>query len=352
MSTQPQKTPQTLLASAYAMRAPTMDDLEAAVALFNRCSQALVGVREFDLDETRTEWSLPGFDLASDARLLHAPDGELVGYIEVWDQQPHVRPYVWGRVHPEHRGRGLGTRLLQWAEERARQAVPKAPHGARVTLLAHLLDRDHHAHNLFIACGFRLVRHSFRMEIEMTAPPPAPHWPPGLDGRTPITLTTLRAGEERQVVQAVREAFKDHWGHVERPFEEMVARWTHWMETSEDFDPTLWFIARDGDQIAGMSLCAPKAPGYPGMGWVDTLGVRRPWRRRGLGLALLHHTFGEFYRRGYRQVGLDVDAASLTGATRLYKKAGMHVARRYDLFEKELRPGEEFSTQTLTTPGS
>ena len=96
-----------------------------------------------------------------------------------------------------------------------------------------------------------------------------------------------------------------------------------------------------------MSLCHPKVVEDPDMGWVDVLGVRRPWRRRGLALALLHHTFGEFYQRGKRKVGLGVDAQSLTGATRLYEKAGMHVQRQYATYEKELRPGEELSTQSV-----
>jgi len=75
--------------------------------------------------------------------------------------------------------------------------------------------------------------------------------------------------------------------------------------------------------------------------------VRRPWRRKGLGLALLLHSFGEFYRRGRRRVGLGVDAQSLTGATRLYEKAGMRVARVYNTYEKELRPGVDLSTQSV-----
>jgi mycothiol synthase len=87
------------------------------------------------------------------------------------------------------------------------------------------------------------------------------------------------------------------------------------------------------------------------MGWVDDLAVRRSWRRRGLGMALLHHSFGEFYRRGTRKVALEVDSQNLTGATRLYERAGMHATRQYDVYEKELRAGEELSTQSLTIPG-
>jgi mycothiol synthase len=63
-------------------------------------------------------------------------------------------------------------------------------------------------------------------------------------------------------------------------------------------------------------------------------------------VALLQHSFRELYARGQKKVGLGVDAASLTGATRLYERAGMHVARQYDTYEKELRPGRDLSTQT------
>jgi ribosomal protein S18 acetylase RimI-like enzyme len=84
------------------------------------------------------------------------------------------------------------------------------------------------------------------------------------------------------------------------------------------------------------------------MGWVGSLGVLRPWRKRGLGLALLRHSFNEFYRRGKRKVGLGVDAQNLTGALRLYENAGMHVHKAFDQYEKELRPGQELSVQSLS----
>jgi ribosomal protein S18 acetylase RimI-like enzyme len=96
-----------------------------------------------------------------------------------------------------------------------------------------------------------------------------------------------------------------------------------------------------------MALCSSFLGNNPDLGFVNTLGVRRPWRRRGLGEALLQHAFGEFYRRGRKQVGLGVDASSLTGATRLYEKVGMHVAQQVDLYELELRPGKELGRQAL-----
>lgn len=328
-------------------RAPTMDDLPAAVQLFNLSSLDLIGQEEFDLADVGTDWGTPGYNLETDARVLVTPQGEMLAYVEVFDLAPHVQVFVWGRVHPDYRGRGYGTRLMRWAESRARQAIPKAPPGARVVFAGHALCTNEGAGRLLADRGFRLVRKFFRMEVELAASPAPPVWPAGQDG-APLQVRAMRPGEEADVIRVKRETFQDHWGYVDRPFEEELARWRHWMEKSgSDFDPSLWFLALDGKEIAGVSLCWPKAPGGLEMGWVQILGVRRPWRRRGLGLALLHHTFGEFYRRGQPRVGLGVDADSLTGATRLYEKAGMHVAREQCAYEKELRPGEELSLQTL-----
>ena len=75
--------------------------------------------------------------------------------------------------------------------------------------------------------------------------------------------------------------------------------------------------------------------------------MRRPWRKQGLGLALLRHAFNEFYRRGKRKVGLGVDAQNLTGALRLYESAGMRIDQAYDTYEKEMRAGTEISVKSL-----
>jgi mycothiol synthase len=84
---------------------------------------------------------------------------------------------------------------------------------------------------------------------------------------------------------------------------------------------------------------------------VDVVAVRHTWRGRGLGLALLRHAFGEFYRRGVREVGLSVDAESTTGAPRLYRRAGMRVAGRYImLYQRELRPGRNASEVPSNAP--
>jgi ribosomal protein S18 acetylase RimI-like enzyme len=94
------------------------------------------------------------------------------------------------------------------------------------------------------------------------------------------------------------------------------------------------FLALDGAEPAGCCICGLHGSGDPSFGYVATLAVRRPWRRRGLGLALLHHSFREFHHRGMTQAALDADAESLTGAVRLYERAGMHIHKRREVYEK------------------
>jgi ribosomal protein S18 acetylase RimI-like enzyme len=186
------------------------------------------------------------------------------------------------------------------------------------------------------------------MVIQLNGTPPEPHWPAGLAVRTLVP-----GQDEVAVLQAVRGSFKDHWGYVEHPFEEELRRWQHFMANDENFDPSLWFLALDGDKIAGISLCRMRVFDDPDMGWVSTLGVLRPWRRRGLGLALLQHSFHQLYERGRRQIGLGVDALSLTGATRLYEKAGMRPDpdRQFSLYEKVLREGVDLRTVEVEMVG-
>ena len=332
----------TTLPENFTARPATMDDVEAAVELVNTCSIEQIGRPEWEVHQFRNDWQSPNLKPETDLRVVFTPDNRLVGYAGVWDWEPHLRMFGWGNVHPGHKGRGIGTYLAQWVEGRARQSIPKAPEGTRVVLLQSRLSTDKAAQSLLRQQGYQMVRYGFRMFIEMDAPPPEPVIPEGIAIRPFVREKQMRA-----LVMADREAFRDHWGYVESPFEEEYKEFVHWIDNDPDHDPSLWFLAMDGDEIVGMSLCRFKMAEDPGMGHVETLGVRRPWRRQGVALALLHHSFGELYRRSQRKVSLDVDAQSLTGATRVYEKAGMHVQRQTTVYEKELRPGQDLITRSV-----
>jgi mycothiol synthase len=319
------------------LRPFTLDDAEAVVDLFNAHAKHMIGSTDTSLDEMMVEWTTPGFKLEEVARVLEDQDGEIIGYIDVWDvSKPHINKYTFGVLHPEAWDDLVFHDMLAWAEECARSRIHLAPKDTRVILSFGLNNKDIRRKTVMEAYGYELVRHFYRMVIDMDQIPPTPRLPEG------ITIAPIRLDEELQdAVLALDEGFADHWGHVDHTLEEMLKQWKHVIETSEEFDPKLWYLAKDGDEIAGICQCSKKVTEDPGMGWVNRLCVLKSWRRRGLGLALLHTAFNEFYRRGKRRVGLGVDASSLTNATRLYEKAGMHVVRQYDTYHFELRPGEE-----------
>jgi mycothiol synthase len=337
------------LLNGYTARGATMNDVETAVNLMNDYSYHYLEEREAPPDVIRTEWESPGFDPQTNIRLVFSPKGNAIGYVEVWDTaNPPVHPWVWWCVHPEYRGNGIGAYLLSWAEGRARQAIPRCPEGSRVAFRSGANPEIGPDIQAMQAHGLVNIRHNFHMRIEIQTPPPEPIWPKGIR----LHIYDPESDDPAEIYRTDVEAFRDHFGFVEQPFEEGFERFMHFMTQDDAYDTDLWFLAMDdgqdsGPQIAGICLCRKCSYEDPEIGWVNTLGVLRPWRQRGIGLALLQHSFAEFYRRGFRKVSLGVDGENLTGALRLYQKAGMHIHRQFDLYEKELRPGEEISVESL-----
>jgi mycothiol synthase len=332
------------LPKGFTVRGATLDDVEPALELYNRWSQSVIGRDEInDAQAIYREWQSPGFDPADDIRVVFAPDGRMVGYIEVWTTvKPPVHPWIWGRVDPIYEDMGIGSWMLHWAEQRALLVLPSLSEELRFAPRVGTYREAEKSKSLFDAFGYRHIRSSYHMLINMDAPVPEPEFPEG------ITLRIFNPETDAEAVyRADTDAFRDHFGFIEMPFEEGFKRFKHFTLESEEFDPTLWFLAMDGDEIAGFNLCRPHSYDDPDLGWVGELGVLRHWRKHGLGLALLRLSFNEFYRRGRRKVGLGVDAQNLTGALRLYERAGMHVQQAFDQYEKELRPGKEISVQSL-----
>ncbi len=316
-------------APIFHLRPARLADVQAVAALTHAvCSVEGDSSAALSLEDLRQYWQEPGFHLETDTWVAETADGRIVGYEELYDRHGFAALEGDGYVHPDLVGQGIGTALLRALDERARQVMLQADPELRVFIRNSMHVSDTRARELHENEGYASLRFSWRMEIRLEEPPAEPTWPEGLELHPFVTET-----HARPLFEAVDEAFRDHWGYVPMHYE----NWLSHTLQREDFDPNLLFLAWDGDQIAGMSLCRYRS----GRGWVNTLAVRRPWRKRGLGLALLVHSFGEFYRRGEKIVGLGVDAENQTGATRLYKKVGMHVSNEYVTYLKELRPGRE-----------
>ena len=278
-------------------------------------------------EELRNWWNTEGFNIETDAFVVEAQDGSLAGYEELFNENAHAHLNADGYVHPKFKGLGVGTSLLHAAEVRAREHIPLAAPELRVFIRVSTDSKDETGNAMFAHEGYSVIRHHWRMEIKLDKAPPAVILPEGIKLRP-----FIREQHDRLVWEADNEAFRDHWGSHESTFEE----WQHRKFGRSDFDPSLWMIAWDGDQIAGYSQNRFRM----GIGWIGTLGVRRPWLKKGLGLARLQHSLGEFHKRGMNTIGLGVDASNPTGATRLYQRAGMYVASEFVTYEKELRAGQ------------
>jgi mycothiol synthase len=282
------------------------------------------GSPDYTREMLEHDWRLPRLDLSRDVLVVEAPDRSLAGYAWLYDRDRHLLLLGWGVVHPEHRGRGIGSFLLLRRERRAEEHAKLAPPGEPVLLRIDVAGPDRAGHDLAERHGYRPVRHFWQMVADLPDEIPLPVWPERL------TVRTFVVGEdERAVHAAVMESFADHWGSVNTPYEE----WAAMRFGDPTFAPDLWFLAGDGEQLAGVLLGTV----LEGFAWVSTLGVRSGWRRRGVGRALLLHAFAEFRRRGLATVKLDVDSENATGATDLYERVGMRVERQYDVYEKRIR---------------
>ncbi|MGH2538362.1 MAG: GNAT family N-acetyltransferase, partial [Candidatus Promineifilaceae bacterium] len=295
-------------------------------------AKRVAGEQDLDEETLLAEWQSPGFDLAAASQVALGGDGQIVAYADFFGDRG-ARLFGWAAVHPDYFNRGLGTRLMDWIDVRARRAAEKLPEELEVILQTSVYAQDAHGRAFLEALGMQPVRRFWTMAAALDGPPARPHFPNGFEVRPMASMAEFPA-----VIQALRDAFQDHWGNVEVSFEQEYEGWLHRMESAGD-NPMHWILALDGPEVAGLVAYRLRSYEDPDMAWVAELAVRRPWRRRGLGLALLLEAFGHLDSLGARRVGLGVDSQSLTGATELYRKAGMRVKTERDVYEKLIRPG-------------
>ncbi len=315
---------------AFTLRTVQRTDLQAIVHLiYGICAAEGDTSLATTPEDLENEWDYEGFDPEQDAFVAQTEAGNLVGYGAVFDIGKHCEMSADIYVHPEFKGQGVEAALLRALESRAQaQHVPQAAPEQRVFIRVALDNKDDAGKVILAQAGYALVRYHWRMGIELESAPTAPVLPDGLEFR-PFD----KEKHATAIWQARNEAFQGNWGSRPFSFEEF----SYFTFENPEYDPSLWMVVWDGDEVAGFSINQHRM----GIGWIHILAVRPTWRAKKLGLALLHRSFAEFYQRGTKSIGLGVDAANVTGATKLYQKVGMTTVSEFVMMEKELRAGKE-----------
>lgn len=299
------------------------EDMAAVVDLMNRTNTVLGLKSTLTREQVESRWRAPYNHPERDAFLATETDGMLVGLViaDLLDTSNHANG-VW-HVLPDHpeAGRALMHVASAYFLE---TAVAASPPDVQIAMEWRLFEQDTAAIEGFESEGWRQVRRFYTMAVDLTSvesPPPLP------DG---LILRPFTADRLEEVYNAKVEIFQDHWGDQHDPLSEWQAD-----IAAPDFDPSLWWVAYNGDHIVGMVLSEPSTPQ---VGWVGIVGVRRLYRKRGLAQTLLYQCFAEYKRRGFHRVDLGVDSASSTNAVDLYRRVGMHVHQTILYYSKELRP--------------
>lgn len=303
-----------------------------ALALVLNTSRRADGVDEVRTGEDlRCEYEpLDAFRAERDLVLAEV-DGTVVGFAFgiLVHRDGALVAETWGAVLPDWRHRGIGTALWRWNRDRLTGEAAADPRPGPRQLRGFALDIELADLALFDDQGYVPIRYGFEMRRFLTGTLPRHALPAGLELR-PVTPET-----ERAIFDADNEAFEDHWGHREQGEGDFVARFRN-----PDVDTSLWRVAWDGDQVAGVVMNVifrgeNEALGVQ-RGWLEHVSVRRPWRGRGVAKALCAASFQALRDAGMAEAWLGVDGSNPTGALQLYEALGFTVARRWRAYGRPM----------------
>ncbi|HRK90185.1 MAG TPA: GNAT family N-acetyltransferase [Anaerolineales bacterium] len=270
----------------------------------------------------------------TDMLMVEDGKGDLAAYVRVdWDVDDERRQ-VFGfpfNLHPTARIPLLYSHLLEWVEKRSREVAAETKAASTSILRAFLrnVEKDAMLQSALEGQGFSPVRFMNRMSRDLNEPIEVPAMPEGLEVR-PVPESHYRA-----VINALDEAFQDHWGHS--PIRD--ADYQAW-SSSPVFKPSLWQVAWDGDQIAAGVLNTVDEEVNKQFniqrGMTDPIFTRRPWRKRGLARTLLMRSLQMFKDMGITEAMLGVDTQNPSGAFALYESCGFKPVMRSVIYEKNI----------------
>ncbi|MBL1138325.1 MAG: GNAT family N-acetyltransferase [Chloroflexi bacterium] len=301
------------------LRQPLPEEAEAVFALITHCERTDLGEALLEWEEQLDDWA---HNPPENRWVVATADQQIAGYAILMEYGPGDNA-MYAYVHPDFTGLGIGTMLIQAAERRVNELAPAT--GA-VYFRAYNPGDKPAADELFTENGFHILTHAFLMQIELSAPPPAPVWPDDLK------LRMLRMSDEKRAVyEVVEEAFAQP-GRVRRDFDQ----WCERVFENVGFDPTMFYVV---ENPAGEIVAAVHCQCFHEDTMVSQLVVREDYRRRGIALNMLYTIYGVVWLRGRRSVVLSVDGQNPTNAISVYQRAGMSVKHHFVKWEKVIREG-------------
>jgi mycothiol synthase len=304
-------------------RPARIDDTEAVAKLITAYGTAYGPGHPTDASAVHRHWNFLNID--EDSIIVEDERGALIGYADIFNTQYAIIK-AQSCVQPERNAPGLRDVLAGWTEDWAYDRLHLASPNHMVVIRTLLPTSDEVGLELYASRGYEEARQDYTMAINLEAAPPEPAWPDG------ITVSTFCSGvDERAVFDSIEDSFRDVRGRPPGTFDDSFRNFTR----IGDEAPDLWILAWAADEVVGVCLGAASES----QGWILTVGVRRYWRRKGIGLALVHAGLGAFFQRGIVDVALSVDSSSPTSAHRVYERAGMRVVATEILQEKVLRQG-------------
>ncbi|VAW33710.1 hypothetical protein MNBD_CHLOROFLEXI01-1142 [hydrothermal vent metagenome] len=259
-------------------------------------------------------------------------NGEVVGYGRCWwvELQDDERIYYFFvRLLPAWREKGIRRALMHILQDRLRQIGTSHPQTGAKFLSSWGDEAETDWLRLLEEDGFTVVRYGFDMVRPSLDNIPNCPLPEGLE----VRRGTL--AEWRQIWEAAREAFRDHWAMPEWDEEGFAGESEY-----ATFNPNLWQIAWAGDEVAGGVLNfidkVENEANKQQRGYTETIFVRCPWRKQGVAKALIARSFQVLKEAGMTKAALGVDGESPTGALHLYRKMGFVEVKRGVTYRKPL----------------
>lgn len=260
--------------------------------------------------------------------------GEVIGYTQMWwrEEPEGARNYIhFAILLPEWRGKGIRHSMLLFNEGRAREIAAEHPEGNLRFFQSWADDTELHWISLLRREQYNPVRYYSFMIRSLEEPIPDVPLPGG------IKICPAEPDDYWTIWRAADEALQDHWGGSDLTDEILE----EWME-KPDFNPGLWVAARDtaSNQVAGVVLSSideeENQEYNRKRAHMGPIGVRRPYRRKGLASALIARSLQVLKDSGMTEVALNADSENPTGALHLYEKMGFSTARQFATYSKPM----------------